>query len=506
MLLLCLPLTQVLASDTLRVACFSQDVSGLDPLAPAFDPDSYTIISQLFDPLVYLDLDGKIQPGLASAWKRITPTTWEFTLRRGVRFHNGEPFDSRAVKFTFDYLLDPANKAGNAWVFSTLRSVEIFADDPYRVRFHTYSPDGMFLNRHSMFGSICPPAYFSRLGPRRFHEAPVGTGPYRFGKRVRGKFIELEANTDYWQDGVPIIPKIRFVILPESDWVQAFADRRVDFLPNLGGNQTSRLMESAKGDARIVKKLVLSGYQVLLSNQGALMDRRVRRALNYAVDKDALVRYADFGNARVLASLGKKGEFGSAGGIRPYRYDPQEAERLLVEADIARPLRLKTIVARSALPLAKIIAFDVSRLGVILDMQVVSRPEWAKQIIDHKLNHRESPGYDVAINLVDNPIYSLAFHAGLFLHSESPWALLESEDYDARYLETLRTVDPVAHRQRLEQLDRYIHDEALMIFTTQRIITAAVRKNLVIPGYSLNGHLDYIVLSSAHFREGGGSP
>lgn len=488
------------AGDVLRVAYFSRDVPSIDPLSPAFDPDSYAVIVQIFDSLIYLDLDGDFQPGLATRWEQLSPTSWLFVLRRGVRFHNGEPFDARAVKFTYETVLDPTNRSGNAWILGSIKRVELDPADPFRVIIHTHFPDGMFLHRFSMFGSICPPRYTRRVGLKQFARQPVGTGPYRFVEWKRGRYIELQRNASYWDPQIPKIETLRFEVLPEKEWIDAFLQGRVDFLPNLAGNQTTRLMKEARGEARILKRLVLSGYWVLLRNQGVLADRRVRLALNHALDKDALVRFADFGNARPLASLGKQGEFGADPDLKPYRYDPDHARALLADAGIATPVRLSAIVADIALPVAKIMKHDFAQVGVELDLTVVSRSDWARDVVGFKILHGRPPDYDLAVNLVDNPIHNLAFHAGLFLDSASPWALLQHDEYDQRYLEALQTADPVLHEQRLRELDRYIQEQALMVFTTQRVITAAVRSGLRIPKFALNGHLDYVVLTTAAFE------
>ena len=98
-------------------------------------------------------------------------------------------------------------------------------------------------------------------------------------------------------------------------------------------------------------------------------------------------------------------------------------------------------------------------------------------------------------------LLSALIHAGLFLHSPSPWALLSDPAFDRLFERALRTAEPELHRRRLEELDKYIHDEALMVFTTQRVITAAVRSNIDIPRFSLNGHLDYLVLTTARPRQ-----
>ncbi|MCB1052612.1 MAG: ABC transporter substrate-binding protein [Acidobacteria bacterium] len=483
----------------LRVAYFSKDPPSIEPLSPTFDPDSYAVITQIFDSLVYFDLDGHIQPGLATHWSQINATTWEFTLRPGVFFHNGEPFDSRAVKFTYDFVINPQNRCGNAWILSSIDHVETLADDPLKVRIFTKYPDGMFLNRLNMFGSICPPQHTQEHWASDWAKRPIGTGPFKLDRWVPGQSIRLVANPNYWDPTLPKVPAVRFVILPENQWVAGLLNGDLDFIPNLSGNDTTRVMRSLRQENTIIKRLVLSGYWVMLRNQGPLADVRVRQALNYGLDKGALRRLGDGGNSEPLASLGKKLEIGANPNLKPYPYDPEKARMLLQEVGI-KHLKLKAISADIAGPIALIMKGQYERLGIDMELEIVSRSEWADRIVGTKIRTGQAADYDMAINLVDNPIYDLAFHAGLFLDSKSPWSLLNSPEFDRLYQEALHQSEPAKHIQKLQLLDQYIQENALMVFTTQRIITAAHNSRVSIPKFGLNGHLDYLILSTAEIR------
>ena len=114
-------------------------------MGSAFDPDSYTLVTQVFDALIHLDENNKLKPALATSWKQINPITWEFNLRKGVKFHNGENFDANSVKYTFDYILNPNNRAGLIQVLSPVKSVKVIND--FKIQITTVFPDGMFLNR-----------------------------------------------------------------------------------------------------------------------------------------------------------------------------------------------------------------------------------------------------------------------------------------------------------------------------------------------------------------------
>ena len=489
------------AATEFKIAYFTQDPPSVGPLSPSFDPDSYAVIAQIFDTLVYMDLDGHFKPGLATEWQRLSDTRWLFKLRQGVKFHNGEAFNADAVKFTFDYILDPKNRTGNSWIFSSLLKVEKVNNAPFQVIFETKYPDGMFLNRLNLFASICPPKYIQKKGFEFFQKNPVGTGPYRFDSWTSNKQITLKKNSDYWQPGLPNLETLAFVILKQSQWLEAFENKRLDFIPNLSGNRTRELMRRAQGDARIIKRPVLASYFVLLKNQGALSELKVRQALNYAVNKQDIIKFADFGNALPMASLGKKGEFGANPDLVPLKFSLQKAKTLLSQTNVSLPIKLKALVADAAEPAAKIIQRNLLDIQVELELEVVSRSEWTNRVVVHQIKTGKRPDYDLVINFVDNPIWNLAFHAGLFLESTSPWSLLNSQEFDKRFSSALQSIDTLAHEKALQSLDRYIHDNALMLFTTQKVITAAIRKNYDITKFGGNGHLGYEILSKAKVIE-----
>lgn len=485
------------SENALDVAYFSQDPPSIVSLSPSFDPDSYAVISQIFDSLIYFDLDGNIQPSLAVSWQQESAVHWRFKLRQGVQFHNGEIFDANAVKFTFDYILNSKNKAGNHWVLSTIKQVLLVKDSPYEVIIETHQPDNMLLNRLNMFGAICPPKYIKNNGFAHFAKFPVGTGPFKFTGWHKGKVIELNKNPNYWQANTPHYDRISFKIIKQAQWLNSIVAGEVDLVPNFPGNQTTELMQKSNGQFNVVKRLVLAGYWVLLHNEGILNDINVRKALNYAVNKQDLVRFADFGNAVALASLGKKHEFGANNTLKPYLYDPEKAKKLLASSNVSLGHPLSILAADITEPVARIIQSNLEDVGFKVTLDVVGRSEWAERVIAHKLKTGKRSNYDLVINLVDNPTFHLGFHAGLFLDSRSPWSQINDPEFNRRFDLSMRTVPPNDVEDTFAQLDAYIHENAMMIFTTQRIMTVAVSKETSINTFGLNGHLDYELLSRA---------
>lgn len=487
----------LIAEDELNIAYFSQDPPSIISLSQTFDPDSYAVITQIFDSLIYFDLDGKIQPALATHWQQESSTKWRFFLRKGVLFHNGEPFDAQAVKFTYDFILNPASKVGNRWILGAIKDVSLVPRDPYQVIIETHQPDNMLLNRLNMFGAICPPKYIKTKGFDYFQKHPIGTGPFLFETWQKNHSILLAKNPNYWQKGIPHYDKVRFKIIPQKDWLPAILSGEVDLVPNFPGNKTTELMQKSNNEFRLVKRLVLAGYWVLIHNDGIFNNIKVRKALNYAINKSDLVRFGDFGNSIPLASLGKKHEYGANETLKPYPYDPKKAKALISEASVPEQYKLTMLAADITAPIAKIIQSNLQDIGFDVELDIVTRSEWAERVITHKIITGKRSGYDIVINLVDNPIYHLGFHAGLFLDSRSPWSQLNDPEFNKRFDESMTTVDENQIETKLKALDAYIHDNALMIFTTQRIMTVVVSNTTSIDTYGLNGHLDYELISHA---------
>src|SRR2546422_540201 len=159
----------------------------------------------------------KPKPMLAESWRLVNDTTWEFKLRKGVRFHNGEAFTAHAVKATIDYALDPANKSHftAAAYWGLVREVQVV--DDHTVRFLTKQPWPNLIDSASLTNGLIMPAKALReLGPAKLAEKPIGTGPFKFVEWKRDERLGLEKNPGYWQrpagpsrGALPLTPQLR---------------------------------------------------------------------------------------------------------------------------------------------------------------------------------------------------------------------------------------------------------------------------------------------------------
>ena len=291
----------------------------------------------LYDTL--MDRDSKTYkpaPGLASSLKNLNPTTWELKLRTGVKFHNGEPFNAEAVKFTIDRVLDPATKSVTRGNFTWIKEVRVVDDNTVQISTHKPFPAAAeFLT----LAYIVPPKYLKSVGDEEFSRKPVGTGPYKFVEWKKAEHLIVEANENYWKDSPKGMPKIKTIVfrtIPETTTqIAELLSGGVDIIRNVPPDQIAVVKDSP--NARISATKILRVNSLLLDSSGRasktpLMNQKVREAIAYAINVDEMLAKILGGYAERTATGVNPLHFGFDGSIKPYPYDPERSKKLLAEA------------------------------------------------------------------------------------------------------------------------------------------------------------------------------
>jgi len=290
----------------------------------------FWVMYGLHDALVKPMPGNLMAPSLAESWTVSgDQRVWEFKLRQGVKFHNGDPFTADDVKFSFH-----RNK-GARILREKVRDVEIV--DPHRIRFHLHEPFPDFLAFYGTLataaGWVVPKNYVEKVGPDGFKKHPIGLGPYKFVSHTPGIELIMEAYEGYWRK-MPEVKRLVFKSVPEATTRAAMLKRgEVDVAYLLDPPQALEL----KRDPAL--KLAFSGGIAVFfldffdqwDPKSPWADRRVRLAANYAIDRRALSESETLGASKPTGSIIPRA-FEFALPIEPYAYDPAKARQLLAEA------------------------------------------------------------------------------------------------------------------------------------------------------------------------------
>lgn len=326
-LLAVLALTFTATAQTVTVA-LKGEPNTLDP-HKVVGRQSEAFLANIFDGLTSRDADGSLRPGLAESWEQVDPTTWRFNLRQGVQFTNGEPFNAASVKYTLDRAGNPENPATTWSQLNTIESVEIV--DDYTVDIKTTDPDILLASRvGDLFGPMLPPQATEEAGDG-FGTQPVGTGPFMVVEWVKNERMVLEANPNYWRGPASVDTIIVRPISEDAARVAALVAGEVDViegLPHVMVDLIERLPEVRP--ERVTASRVF--YIAMDASVPPLDDVRVRQALNYAIDREAIIDTLFGGFGRPAATFVSAQAFGFDENVEPYPYDPDRARELLAEA------------------------------------------------------------------------------------------------------------------------------------------------------------------------------
>ncbi len=347
-------------------------VSGMDP---GFLREAATVVDNVFDTMLLRDAAMKLQPGLALSWQALDDTTWEFKLRPGVSFQNGEPFTADAVKFSLDRVLDPAAKSPTASYIKTIAAVEVI--DPLTVRIHTHGPDPLLPTRMSRYPAyIVPPHYVQQVGNAEFARKPIGTGAYRVTEFVPDDHVTMQANAHYWR-GKPAIDTVVWRAIPDATArFAALAAGEVQLIENVPAELAPAISANPDLDLVRVRHGGLTIYLGLKMADKPLDDVRVRQALSLAIDRSAIVANLLGGFATPTGTQVGPFDFGYKEEPIP-AYDPAKAKALLAAAGYPDGFSIRMQAPRhylSSAEVGQVIAREFAAIGVKADLDV---PEWS---------------------------------------------------------------------------------------------------------------------------------
>lgn len=407
----------------------------------------------------------KLEPLLAESWSVLSDgVTWQFKIRRNVRFTNEEELTAETVKYSYERFVDRNRVrllSDGARLAPFVARVEVV--DKYTFNFVTKAPTPLFDYRLLRF-AIVPPGYVESVGDEKFVISPLGTGPFRFVEWVRGERIVLTANRSYWR-GRPKVDRVVFRFMPEaSSRTSALRAGEAHIATLVPFPDVAVLRRES--NLKVVSSLIDRSLFVMFNHESPeLQDKRVREALNLAVDKELIISEVVGGFGRAL-----KGQLitpdwtGYDPSILAYRYDPKKAREMLQATgfNFNATLEFITPVARwmQDKEIAEAVAGQLAQVGVKTTITPMETGLWLRRVfIDRAMKHFSLVGLNVpfpdASAMLENQL------------SESPNSYYRNAEYD-RTVRLLRTtVDPAKRRELIRQAIAIMRDDPPAIFLHQ---------------------------------------
>jgi peptide/nickel transport system substrate-binding protein len=425
------------------------------------------MLEHIYDRL--LDRDAKTfkpKPMLAESWRIVNDTTWEFKLRKGVKFHNGEPFTAQSVKATIDYALDPATKShyAAAAYWGLVKEVQVV--DDFTVRFVTKQPWPNLVDSAALTNSLIMPAKALKdLGPQKLAEKPIGTGPFRFVEWKRDERLVLERNPDYWQ-GPADVSRVTFRFIPEfSARMAALLSGEIDIMKDVPPHAVEAIEKSGRATLRATVSSRINYLALVNLKPGPMQDLRVRRAMNHAVDVDELVKQVLRGRAsRMCGPLAPANvDYAPA---ECYKYDPARAQALFKEAGVdPTKLQLTLDTPSGRYPLDKdvslAIAAQLQRLGIKANVVV---NEWGTHL--DKIKNRNTG--DMFFLGWGPALYGQATMHPLFIADQTYSSYGNNKTIDDKIARAQTLLEPKARADAYAELQRLLRDEAPWVFLWQQ--------------------------------------
>ena len=297
------------AKDTLTVALPSH--------APTLDPHMHfervgiLVNINMYDSLLHRDTKLQFVPSLATSWKALSDTQWEFKIRKGVRFHNGDVLTPEDVKYSFDRVIDQTKKSPQYGNVRAIKEVRVI--DAETVHIITDKPFPLLLER-LVFFPIVSKKHVEKVGDQAFGTtSPVGTGPWKFVEWKRDQVIRLEAFDQHWR-GKPAFKHLNFRAIPEvATQVAEIKTGGVDIIRNVSADIQPELKTHPV--AYISSTPILRVHQIALDMRSAPFDKKApRQAANYAIDKQAIIQKLMAGLGTQVATVVQPLAFGFEGG------------------------------------------------------------------------------------------------------------------------------------------------------------------------------------------------
>lgn len=434
------------------VLAMTLEPPGLDPTAGAASAIAEITLYNIYETLTKIHSDGKTTPLLAQSWS-VSPDlrAWTFRLRQGVKFHNGEPFDAAAVKFSFTRAADKTSTNKDKPTFANIERID--TPDPATVVLNLKDGDPDLLFKLGQATAIIVEPKSAAGNPTQ----PTGTGPYRLENWAKGSAVTL-TRWDGFRAAKDVKLKrvtMRFISDPAAQ-VAALLSGDVDVFPRVAAARSLKQFEGNKKFQVLVGGSRAKTIVAMNNKRPPLDDVRVRRAISAAIDRKGVIEGAADGFGVPIGSFYVPGAPGyvDTTGINPF--DPAKARALLHQAGVALPLELTmklppTPYARQG---GEVVAAMLAKVGINAKIENVEWAQWLSGVYGQK-------AYDLTIVSHVEPL-----DFGNFARPGYYWGY-ESAEFNALWAKVQATIKPDERNRLMADAQRLVAGDAVAVFLYQ---------------------------------------
>jgi peptide/nickel transport system substrate-binding protein len=453
-----------------------QEPTSMDP-SLIYSGADYIIVDNWAEHLIDIEPNGDLVPRLASSYK-VSPDgkTIEYTLRKGVKFHSGDPLTSKDVQFSFERGL-----ARNSTIKTRLRSFERFEIiDDYRFNVHLKAPDVVLIPARGG-PAIVSKSYYDRVGEEKFVKNPAGTGPYKFVNYAHGEYVDIERFEDYWGHK-PSVKEARFYFIPEDTTrIAKLKTGEIDFT-NMVPYPSVKEVQNSAGLKIIKCSMDHPTMSVVFATRNPKTpwhDKRVRKAMAHAIDWNAIKKNVLFDVPDHWAYLAPH-ELGYDPNLKPYDYDPKKAKQLLAEAGYPNGFPFKLhweITSFHPMPreVSEAIASYLEAVGI--KTRLIGE-EYTAALARFRAS--KGPEAEYAIYRISGRSGGAdpSYYLDLFYGCQGGFSLYCNEELDKLTAQAKATVNNAERAEVIKKAVRMVNEEvaAIPIFTA--VVVYGMKKNI----------------------------
>ena len=436
-------------SETLTIAV-PDEPPGLDPTTSPAAAIARIVYNNLLEGLVKVNMQGDVVRALAERYSVSTDgTVYTFTLRHGVKFHNGRPLTAEDVKYTLERNLDPKTGHPHRAYYEDIQQITII--DAHAFHIALRQPNARFIFNLARANS----AIIAKEEVERLKSHPVGTGPFQFNAWVRGDRIIFTRFKDYYEPGVPSLDKVifRFIQDPSAQ----MAALRAGDVDVIGAAMNPESAVEIKHDPqfRVIEGLTTTDVIAAMNNsKPPFSDLRVRQAITYAINRDEVMKGAVFGMAKPIGSHMDPLNPYYVDLSHVYEYAPQKAKQLLAEAGYPQGFEFVLRLAEPYLAYRRageIIASQLAEVGLKAKIEIIEWGQWLARV------YRQAD-YDMTVMGHAEP-----FDIGIYANPQY-YFRYDNPKLRAWLAEADAALDDNQRKALYEQVQRLIAEDAVNVF------------------------------------------